>query len=683
MTIFDRIRTTTTQTGTLSTISVGATPPSGFQKPSARFSVNDADIPVVVAHQTADEWQVCWCTYSSADTFTVNSVIYSSNSDNAVSFSSGTKDVFVVNSSASVGGLREVNTWTKNQIFQNTGLKVLDTNASHTLTLKPGSDLSSSDKTLTIITGNADRTLDIPNTALSFDTVAAVNSATIDSNINHIRTAGYYATGDGGGALYKRVASGTTGAGTPRIASNSAAVIWELSEPSLINVRQWGAYGDGTTNDATVIQACATEWVTGNLPKTLLFPPGRYSITSQILFRPPQNTNRQKTLLGYGADILNNISGSDVALLFTTLNAQVGSTKYYWANAVIEGLTVRGGANPWAFKAGGPADSNWMWQFTLKNLNAYDFSGDGFYCYDGFFESAFYSCAAWANTNNATGICYKFENGPLSVISSIEIHNANTRYGKNGIRTISPVVDVDIFGGTFLQAQEEGIRFELCQGQIISGAHVEMNWQAGGGTIRPGIQVSGHGLFSGITGQSGDANKQNYVLRTYASGGGIVVSGGVAGGAGHTAFGYYDALNGANDVTVSQGVTFTEAKSIKTLNTTGNGTRVSQLVYRSNFVNYAASVTPDLDLGTWFQVGALTGNITVNAPTNPRSGQVINIIFKQDATGGRTVTFNAIFLFPSGTAPTATAAANATDMVSCQYDATNNKWLCSYMTAFA
>ena len=176
MTIRDRIRTTTTQTGTLTTISVGATPPTGFQKPSARFSVNDADIPVVVAHQTADEWQVCWCTYSSADTFTVNSVIYSSNSDNAVSFSSGTKDVFVVNSSASVGGLREVNTWTKNQIFQNTGLKILDTNASHTLTIAPGSNLTA-DRTLTITTGDANRTLDISADNV---TISAAGAALVD-----------------------------------------------------------------------------------------------------------------------------------------------------------------------------------------------------------------------------------------------------------------------------------------------------------------------------------------------------------------------------------------------------------------------------------------------------------------------------------------------------------------------
>ena len=42
--------------------------------------------------------------------------------------------------------------------FANTGLKVKDTNASHTLTLKPGSDLTDN-RTLTLTTGDADRTV--------------------------------------------------------------------------------------------------------------------------------------------------------------------------------------------------------------------------------------------------------------------------------------------------------------------------------------------------------------------------------------------------------------------------------------------------------------------------------------------------------------------------------------------
>lgn len=58
---------------------------------------------------------------------------------------------------------------------------------------------------------------------------------------------------------------------------------------------------------------------------------------------------------------------------------------------------------------------------------------------------------------------------------------------------------------------------------------------------------------------------------------------------------------------------------------------------------YAATITPDANLGGIVDIGALTGNITIGEPTNPISGQELTFIFEQDATGGRTITWNAVF----------------------------------------
>lgn len=58
----------------------------------------------------------------------------------------------------------------------NTGLHLLDTNASHDLIFKPGSDLSA-DKTLTFTTGDADRTLDISAGSV---TISVAGAALID-----------------------------------------------------------------------------------------------------------------------------------------------------------------------------------------------------------------------------------------------------------------------------------------------------------------------------------------------------------------------------------------------------------------------------------------------------------------------------------------------------------------------
>lgn len=59
---------------------------------------------------------------------------------------------------------------------------------------------------------------------------------------------------------------------------------------------------------------------------------------------------------------------------------------------------------------------------------------------------------------------------------------------------------------------------------------------------------------------------------------------------------------------------------------------------------FAASLTPNAITGEHVFVGALTANITINAPTNPIGGQELKFYFLQDATGGRTVTWNAVFI---------------------------------------
>lgn len=68
-----------------------------------------------------------------------------------------------------------------------------------------------------------------------------------------------------------------------------------------------------------------------------------------------------------------------------------------------------------------------------------------------------------------------------------------------------------------------------------------------------------------------------------------------------------------------------------------------KLVRSTQAPAYAASITPDVAVGENILVGTLTGAITVNAPTNPTAGQVITFVFTQDATGGRVVTWNAVF----------------------------------------
>lgn len=194
----------------------------------------------------------------------------------------------------------------------------------------------------------------------AFDTVAAVNAATIDSTVNHIRTAGYYANGDGGGALYKRVASGATGAGTPRITSNAGGTIWELVPQNVINVLSLGAYNDGTNAATTAaainsaiafLPAPSPSWGGG----TVFLPAGNYALSTTIAL-----DKSYVTLQGAGAQatrlLFSNMSSVDWIKVGTTpagsatrrqnirdlmLNGSTGNAVTYNS-----GTTVSGGLQP-------------------------------------------------------------------------------------------------------------------------------------------------------------------------------------------------------------------------------------------------------------------------------------------------------------------------------------------------
>ena len=88
----DRVKETTTTTGTGALTFAGAV--SGFDTFAAGIG-NSNTTYYVIAHTSANEWEVGLGTLAGdSSTITRTSVISSSNSDSAVDFAAGTKDVF-------------------------------------------------------------------------------------------------------------------------------------------------------------------------------------------------------------------------------------------------------------------------------------------------------------------------------------------------------------------------------------------------------------------------------------------------------------------------------------------------------------------------------------------------------------------------------------------------------------
>lgn len=90
----------------------------------------------------------------------------------------------------------------------------------------------------------------------------------------------------------------------------------------------------------------------------------------------------------------------------------------------------------------------------------------------------------------------------------------------------------------------------------------------------------------------------------------------------------------------------------------------------------AATIATDASLGNEFTV-TLGGNRTMGAPTNPTDGQIITYRLKQDGTGTRTLTWNAVYRFNAAFAtPVLQTAGGSIDYVSFIYNGTDTKWDC-------
>lgn len=103
-------------------------------------------------------------------------------------------------------------------------------------------------------------------------------------------------------------------------------------------------------------------------------------------------------------------------------------------------------------------------------------------------------------------------------------------------------------------------------------------------------------------------------------------------------------------------------------NTTAIGTKYQELFGDSGNKSGASSI--DFSGGNMQEI-TLTGNVTSLSLSTLNSGGAYIIVLKQDATGGRTVTWPAGFKWPDGTAPTLSTAPNAIDIVSFLFDGTN------------
>jgi len=140
----------------------------------------------------------------------------------------------------------------------------------------------------------------------AIDSVAALKDLSVAkvSDGSLIFTRGYYTAGDGGHALYRysSASSSTDNSGTI-IAPTTGTGRYLMQVGTLLNVRQFGAKGDSTTDDTTAIQAAFTASVSAG-GGDVVFPKGVYKTTSQLNFDSSTQTLQMYRILGEGGAMI-------------------------------------------------------------------------------------------------------------------------------------------------------------------------------------------------------------------------------------------------------------------------------------------------------------------------------------------------------------------------------------------
>ena len=219
----------------------------------------------------------------------------------------------------------------------------LDDAVSYRIILKNSAGVTQFDK---------DRIASLGSTQVqSFNSIAALRLRSGTTIANAANTLRYYSTGDGGGNSFywDSTSTATDNAGTViKPTAVSGAGRWLATDASYINVKQFGAVGDGVTDDTAAFVAANTYLMTKALRYsnqtvesnyvTLTIPEGIYKISGHRIFgsQIPTGSNgtapaRMLQILGQGATLIWNVVNEDDELFYFD-----GTI----ANPLVQGLSI-------------------------------------------------------------------------------------------------------------------------------------------------------------------------------------------------------------------------------------------------------------------------------------------------------------------------------------------------------
>jgi hypothetical protein len=298
---------------------------------------------------------------------------------------------------------------------------------------------------------------------------------------------------------------------TPAFAYPSAAA-------RTITPEQYGAHGNGVSDDSDAIQQAVDAW----LGSAVKLSNGVYRLGSLSLTQDYRITRMiiiSAAVSGrnyFGGKIS---GGGSIRCDTGGIGLSVSSHMAGW-----QGLTIRGLMFvdcPVEVYAMGPSAAMYGALFSrlMFRANA-EFALPAFRMGSVFESSLTNSDWVWSSETEPC-ILAEHQAGSLTTASSLNFTSCNTRGGKHGIYVKGYWSNPTLVGGAYLYARHEGVRCEANRA-FVSGSHFENNCQTDGDC---GIKLLGNGVITGIGASQNGGSMQKYPIRAYAADPVVIVGG--------------------------------------------------------------------------------------------------------------------------------------------------------------
>ncbi len=292
----------------------------------------------------------------------------------------------------------------------------------------------------------------------------------------------------------------------------------------LLSAADFGAKGDGMTDDSAALQKALDATFDGAGAKVLVIPPGVYNVsrTLTVDFRPrgKEQPTRQTVIRGQGAVLRSSINdGSNVFEI-----ASHATTRYL----LIDGLSVQGnGQEGHGLSLDCNRERAYIYNFCIRDLVVQGCGGDGLRMIGNIFEGQVFN--SYFRDNKANGVT--MGHGPDGGILSA-VHVFGCVFGGNGVHgaaLINKATDVAFHGCYFLLNGAFGLSASygvtLLSNCGFENNHMKADSFADGDA---GVQLQVFGTLVGCTAYS--IYKQTHLVRGFITNHLVLVGCTAAGG---------------------------------------------------------------------------------------------------------------------------------------------------------